>query len=138
MVDARAIEKLDHRAGQWVGVTLYGLALYVLIDATWSLVHQERPRPSLVGIALTLVSAVVMLWLARAKRRAARDLGSKALEADSFQTTACWWLSVFSLAGMGLNAVFGWWWADPVAALGMVVLLAREARTAWRGDECCD
>lgn len=138
MVDPHAIEQLDRRAHRLVGATLFALAAYVLVDASWSLFHQERPRPSFVGIGLTLVSALVMMWLARAKRRAARKLGSRALEADSFQTTACWWLSVISLAGMGLNAAFGWWWADPVAALGMVPLIVHEAREAWRGDDCCD
>jgi divalent metal cation (Fe/Co/Zn/Cd) transporter len=135
-VDAHAIERLDRRAHRLVGVTLYALAAYVLCDATWSLWRQERPHPSMVGIALTIVSAVVMMWLARAKRRAARDLGSRALHADSFQTTACWWLSILGLCGVGLNALFGWWWADPVAALGMVVLIVREAHSAWKGEAC--
>ena len=138
MVDRGAIARLDRRARRGVGLTLYALAAYVLVDASWSLLRHERPRPSFLGILVTVVSAGVMLWLARAKRRAARDLGSRALEADSFQTTACWWLSVVSLCGLGLNAAFGWWWADPVAALGMIVLLLREARGAWRGEECCD
>ena len=136
--DLHAIERLDRRARRLVGITLYALAAYVLCDAAWALLQQERPRASPVGIALTVISAAVMMWLARAKRRAARDLGSRALGADSFQTTACWWLSIVSLAGLGLNAAFGWWWADPVAALGMVVLLVREARAAYRGEDCCD
>jgi divalent metal cation (Fe/Co/Zn/Cd) transporter len=89
-----------------------------------------------VGIALTTVSMFVMLWLGRAKRRAAAALGSRALEADAFQTTACWWLSIITLAGIGLNAALGWWWADPVAALAMTPLIAYEGREAWRGEEC--
>jgi divalent metal cation (Fe/Co/Zn/Cd) transporter len=137
-LDPHAVEQLDRRAHRMVGVTLYALAVYVLADAAWSLFRQERPRPSLVGIVVTVVSAGVMMGLARAKRRAARALDSRALAADSFQTTACWWLSIVSLGGVGLNALFGWWWADPVAALGMVVLLGREARGAWKGDDCCD
>jgi divalent metal cation (Fe/Co/Zn/Cd) transporter len=65
------------------------------------------------------------------------QLGSRSLEADAFQTTACWWLSLIALAGVGLNAALGWWWADPVAALGIVFFLGREAREAWRDDGCC-
>jgi divalent metal cation (Fe/Co/Zn/Cd) transporter len=77
------------------------------------------------------------VWLAGATRGAAAALGSRALEADAFQATACWWLSLITLAGIGLNAAFGWWWADPVAALGMTLLLIREGTEAWRGEDCC-
>jgi len=80
----------------------------------------------------------VMWWLARAKRRTAVALGSRALQADSFQTTACWWLSLITLTGIGLNAAFGWWWADPAAALAMTYFLVREGREAWRGEDCCE
>ena len=90
----------------------------------------------MVGIALTSVSIAAMYWLARAKRRAAAALMSKALEADAFQTTACFWLSLITLSGIGLNAALGWWWADPVAALGMTWFIAKEAVQAWRGEEC--
>jgi divalent metal cation (Fe/Co/Zn/Cd) transporter len=79
-----------------------------------------------------------MWWLARAKRRAASALGSRALEADAFQTTACWWLSLITLSGVGLNTLAGWWWADPVAALAMTWFLVREGREAWRGEDCCE
>jgi divalent metal cation (Fe/Co/Zn/Cd) transporter len=108
----------------------------VAVDAALSLWHRERPSASPVGIGLTVVSLWTMIWLARAKRRAA-GLGSQALKADAFQTTACWWLSLITLAGIGLNAAFGWWWADPVAALGMTPLLVREGLEAWRGEDCC-
>ena len=136
MRDARAIERLDRRAHQLVGVSLFLLAAYVAVDAGLALWHRERPEASPVGIALTLISLGVMVWLARAKRRAAVGLGSRALEADAFQTTACWWLSLITLAGLALNAAFGWWWADPAAALGMTVFLVREGSEAWRGDDC--
>jgi divalent metal cation (Fe/Co/Zn/Cd) transporter len=89
-------------------------------------------------MVLTTVSLVVMWWLARAKRSAAARLESRALAADAFQTTACWWLSLVTLTGIGLNAALGWWWADPVAAVAVSLLIAREAREAWRGEECCD
>jgi divalent metal cation (Fe/Co/Zn/Cd) transporter len=96
---------------------------------------QEKPEARRVGITLTTLSIAVMLWLPRAKRQVAGELGSRALAADAEQTQACWYLSVVVLAGIGLNALFGWWWADPVAAPGVVVLLLREGLEAWRGDE---
>ncbi|HYU36110.1 MAG TPA: cation transporter, partial [Thermoanaerobaculia bacterium] len=125
-LDHEAIERLDHRARKLVACSLFALALYVAVDASVSLWRVEKPEASFVGIGLTLVSILVMVWLAQAKRRAAAALGSQALEADALQTTACWWLSVITLVGVGLNGAFGWWWADPVAALGMSILLVRE------------
>ncbi len=133
----REIAKLDEKAKRLVAVTLFLLAAYIAFDAGTTLWWREAPEPSLVGIALTSVSFGVMWWLARAKKRAAVALQSRALAADSVQTTACWWLSLIVLGGIGLNALFGWWWADPLAALGMTVFLVREGREAWRGDDCC-
>lgn len=132
------IERLDQRAHKLVGVSLFALATYIALDAVWALGKGERPEVSFVGIVLTVVSLSVMLWLARAKRRTANELGSKALAADAFQTTACFWLSLITLAGIGLNALLGWWWADPLAALGMTWFLVSEGREAWRGEDCCD
>jgi divalent metal cation (Fe/Co/Zn/Cd) transporter len=134
--DPAVIERLDRRAHRLVGGSLFLLALYVAADAAWTLWSAERPRPTLVGVALTAVSLAAMVWLARAKRRAAAALGSRALEADAFQTTACWWLSLSALAGTALNAFAGLWWADPAAALVMTAFIAREGREAWRGDDC--
>jgi len=135
--DPHAIERLDRRARKLVSLSLFALAIYVAADASLALWRSERPEASLVGIVLTCVSILVMVWLGRAKRRAAVGLGSRALAVDAFQTTACWWLSIITLTGIGLNAVFGWWWADPVAALGMTPLLIREGVEAWRGEDCC-
>lgn len=135
--DPEEIERLDHRARRLVGVSLFLLAVYITADAAVSLWRGERPEASPVGIGLTILSLIVMVWLARAKRRTAAKLGSRALEADAIQTTACWWLSLITLAGVGLNTAFGWWWADPTAALGMTVFLVREGGEAWRGEECC-
>ena len=131
------VERLERRARKLIAISLFGLALYIAGDAARSLWAGERPQASAVGIALTAISLFVMVWLARAKRRAAVAIGSRAMQADAFQTTACWWLSLITLAGIGLNAMLGWWWADPVAALAMVPLVAREAREAWRGEDCC-
>lgn len=136
--DVEAVERLDRRAHKLVGASLLMLAVYVAVDAGRALWIRDRPQPSLLGVGLTIVSLAVMVWLARAKRETARALGSRALEADAFQTTACWWLSLITLTGIGLNAAFGWWWADPVAALGMTFFLAREGREAWHGEGCSE
>jgi divalent metal cation (Fe/Co/Zn/Cd) transporter len=132
--DEEAIERIERRAERLVGGSFFALAAYIVFDAITTLVSQERPDASPVGIALAAVSIGAMLWLARAKRRTAADLGSRALAADAEQTQACWYLSVIVLVGIGLNAVFGWWWADPVAALGVSVILLREGREAWSGE----
>jgi len=134
-LDEEAIEAIERRAERLVGASFFLLAAYITFDAITTLLAQEKPEASPVGIAITALSIGVMLWLARAKRRVATALGSRALAADAEQTQACWYLSVVVLAGIGLNATLGWWWADPVAALGVVVLLVREGLEAWRGDE---
>jgi divalent metal cation (Fe/Co/Zn/Cd) transporter len=136
-MEAFAVERLDRRAHKLVAGSLFALAAYIAVDAGRALWTRDQPDESVVGIALTALSMFVMAWLARAKRGAAAMLNSRALEADSFQTSACWWLSVCALSGIGLNAAFGWWWADPVAALVMVALILKEAREGWRGEECC-
>ncbi len=134
-LDEEAVEIVERRAEWLVGVAFLLLAAYVGFEAVRSLVGQEAPDASPVGIALTAVSIAVMLWLARAKRRTGEALGSRALIADAQQTYACWYLSVVTLTGLALNAAFGWWWADPVAALGIVVLLVREGFEALRGED---
>ncbi len=134
--DLEEIEHLDQRAHKLVGLSLFLLATYIAFDAGKALITEEKPEPSLAGIAITTLSMTVMGWLARAKRRTAQGLASRALEADSFQTTACFWLSIITLVGIALNAAFGWWWADPVAALGMTWFLVSEGRQAWRGEDC--
>jgi len=131
-----SIEVLDRRAHRMVAGSLFLLAAWIVYDAGTALLGREMPQASTAGIVLTSVSIVVMLWLGRAKRRAAAALGSRALAADAFQTTACFWLSVAALGGLGLNARLGWWWADPAAALVMAALIVREGREAWRGKDC--
>jgi cation diffusion facilitator family transporter len=133
--DEDTIERFERRAERLVGFSFFALAAYVVFDAITTLLNQERPDASPLGIAITAVSIGVMLWLARAKRRTAAELGSRALAADAEQTQACWYLSIVVLAGIGANALFGWWWADPVAALGVSVILVREGREAWSGEE---
>jgi divalent metal cation (Fe/Co/Zn/Cd) transporter len=131
------LDAIESRARRLVAGSLLLLAGYVTIDAVETLWTMDRPAFSGVGVTLLAVSVAVMLWLARAKTRVARELVSEAMEADAFQTTACWWLSLAALVGVGLNGLFGWWWADPLAALLIAGLIAREARDAWRGRACC-
>jgi divalent metal cation (Fe/Co/Zn/Cd) transporter len=133
--DEERIDHVERRAQKLVALSLVLLAAYIAWDSITSILSGERPEPSLVGIVLASVSLVVMWWLARAKRRVGVALGSGAMTADAFQTDACFWLSLFLLVGIGANALFGWWWADPLAALGMTVFIAREAFEAWRGED---
>lgn len=136
-VEGEALERTEHMARRGVAATLTLLAAYVAFDAATVLWKREHPRVSGAGIAVTAVSLGVMWWLAREKRRVADAIDSQALKADAFQTTACWWLSLATLAGIALNGALGWWWADPVAGLVVAALVATEARSAWRGEDCC-
>ncbi len=134
------IEHVEKRALRFIGVTFLALATLVGIESVRSLVRGERPEVSGIGIILTIVSLIVMPILARAKRRVGRDLDARSVEADSRQTMACVYLSAVVLTGLALNAAFGWWWADPVAALGVVAFLVREGREALHADhvdDCC-
>ena len=137
LCDPEEVERLDRRAHKLVAFSLFALAAYVAFAAGKALITAERSAPTLVGLIVTPVSMVTMWYLARAKRRAAAALQSRAMEADSFQTTACFWLSFIALIGIALNTAFGWWWADPIAALGMTYFLVSEGREAWRGEEGC-
>src|SRR5260370_41159996 len=101
------------------------------------LVPHRTPEWSIPGMVLALGSLIVMPLLAHAKRKVARDMGSAAMKADATQTEFCTWLSAILLAGLVLNALFGWWWADPVAGLVMVPIIAREGVEGVRGDRCC-
>lgn len=121
-----------------VGISFLALAAWVGWDALGSLLNREVPEESLVGIVLAALSLVVMPILARAKRRVAGGLESSALHADSRQTDLCAYLSAILLVGLGLNALFGWWWADPAAALIMIPIILREGVSALRGESCAD
>jgi divalent metal cation (Fe/Co/Zn/Cd) transporter len=130
-------EAAERTALRWIGSSLLVLAVYVGVDAVTGLVAGRAPEESAVGIVLAALSALVMPLLARAKRRVARRLGSGALEAETRQTEFCAYLSLILLAGLGLNAWLGWWWADLVAALAMAPLIGRDGLEAWRGRTCC-
>lgn len=138
--DPQRAEEVEQTALRVIGVSFLLLAAFVAFDAVRALAVQDEPASSMVGIVLTGLSLVVMPWLAVRKRRVADRLASRAAVADSQQTWACAWLSAVVLAGLVLNAWLGWWWADPVAALAVVVLLVREGRealTAQHVDDCC-
>lgn len=133
--DEEQIEQVERRARKLVAASLVLLAVYIAWDSISSLMANERPEPSLVGIVLAILSLSVMWWLARQKRRVGVALGSRAMTADAIQTDACFWLSLFLLVGIGANALFGFWWADPLAALCMTLFIGREALEAWRGED---
>jgi divalent metal cation (Fe/Co/Zn/Cd) transporter len=131
-----ARERIEQRALKLVGFSLIALAAYVAIEALKTLIEREAPSVSYVGMAVAVASLIVMPLLARAKRRVAAGIASRALVADSFQTDICAWLSGILLIGLVLNAWLGWWWSDPVAGLVMVPLIAREGAEALRGERC--
>jgi divalent metal cation (Fe/Co/Zn/Cd) transporter len=134
--DREALARVERNAQRGIALSLLALAVWIVAQSLWTLLRGERPDATWVGIALPVLSIGVMGWLARAKREVAGSLRSRALEADAFQTTTCFRLSVLTLAGLGLNALAGLWWADPVAALIMIVPVLQEARDAWRGRPC--
>ena len=121
-----------------VGVSFLALAAYIAYEAIKSLIQHEPPAVSYIGICIAALSLVVMPLLARAKRRVATDIHSHALEADARQSDLCAYLSAILLAGLVLNAIFGWWWADPVAGLVMLPIIAKEGVDALRGKACDD
>jgi len=135
--DAARRARAERASLRVIGACFLALALYVAVDAALALARRDEPAESTLGIALAALSAAVMPLLARAKRRVAVGMGSGALAADATQTSLCGWLSVILLAGLALNAALGWWWADPVAALGMVPIIAREGVEGVRGRSAC-
>jgi divalent metal cation (Fe/Co/Zn/Cd) transporter len=121
-----------------IGCCFLALAAYVSIDAGHALLTRERPDRSIPGVIITILSVIVMPALARAKKTVAVALGSRALVADAAQTSLCAYLSLIVLIGLLLNAFLGWWWADPVAALAMVPIIAKEGVEGLRGEAPCD
>jgi divalent metal cation (Fe/Co/Zn/Cd) transporter len=138
-LDASGRERVEHATLRIIGWSFLALAVYVVLDSANALLRRESPERSVVGLVLLALSAIVMPILARAKRRVARAMTSRALEADATQTSLCAYLSVIALAGVAVNAVLGWWWADPVAALAMVPIIAKEGLDGVRArqDDCC-
>jgi len=129
-------ERRERIATRLVGISFILLAAYVAFEAVKSVVLREEPQVSVVGIVLSCAALVVMPLLASAKRRVALRLESRSLDADSRQTDLCAYLSAILLGGLALNALFGWWWADPAAGLIMVPIIAREGIENLRGETC--
>ena len=131
-------ERREQIALRLVGASFLLLAAYILYDSITTLIWRESPDTSYVGIVVLIISLIVMPILARNKLRVAKQIKSRALEADSKQTDLCVYLSAISLGGLGLNALFGWWWADPIAALLMIPIIVNEGIEGLRGEACCD
>jgi divalent metal cation (Fe/Co/Zn/Cd) transporter len=119
-----------------VGFSFLLLAIFVSYDASNALFYRERPEKSIPGIILAILSLVVMPLISRAKRKVAQGMGSAAMRADAKQTEFCAYLSAILLAGLLLNALWGWWWTDPLAALVMVPIIVKEGIGALKGKHC--
>jgi divalent metal cation (Fe/Co/Zn/Cd) transporter len=138
--DPDRVERVERQAVRLIGLSFFILSTFVALDAAHSLATTSEPKASPVGIALTALSLVVMSVLAYQKRQVGREMSSRSVETDSKQTSACAYLSAVVLVGLVLNARLGWWWADPIAAFGVVAFLVREGREATRAehiDDCC-
>lgn len=120
-----------------VGWCFIGLAAYVTIDSAKSLYLREEPERSWLGVIILVLSVIVMPALAWGKRQVANEMQSAALKAEAKQTSLCAYLSAIALGGVGLNALVGWWWADPAAALCMVPIIAKEGIEALQARDCC-
>jgi divalent metal cation (Fe/Co/Zn/Cd) transporter len=130
-------EAREKAALRVIAVSFFALAGYVTVEAVRSLAGATEARHSSIGIALTAVSLVIMPALSWAQRRAGRELGSRSAVADSKQTLLCTYLSAVVLAGLVVNSLLGWTWADPIAALILAGVAVNEGREAWRGETCC-
>lgn len=128
-------EDRERRALRLIAITFFVLAAYVIFESVRDLITNAEPEGSTIGIVVAVVSLIVMPTLGFAKKRLAEKMGSAVLRADAAETFLCSWLSVILLVGLVLNATVGWWWADPVAALGIAWLALREGREAWAGDD---
>lgn len=130
-------QRRERTALRVIAISFFALAAYVSLESVRALVGGERAEHSTVGLVLAAVSLAVMPVLSAAQRRAGRELGSASAVADSKQTLLCTYLSAVVLAGLAVNSLFGWWWADPAAALVIAAIALKEGREAWRGDACC-
>lgn len=130
-------ELSEARASRMAGILLFILAGIVICISVFALWRGVRPETSWMGIAITIAALFEMPLLSRAKRKAAKETGNLALNADAVQSATCAWLAATTLAGLALNAIFHIRWIDPAAALAAVPLIAMEGRRALRGESCC-
>ena len=133
---ARDPETREKTALRVIAISFFALAIYVTIDAALSLTSVRTVEHSTIGIVLTSLSLVIMPALSLAERRTGQELGSGSAIADSKQILICAYLSGAVLIGLLLNTLFGWSWADPIAALVIVVFAVKEGIEAWKGDSC--
>jgi divalent metal cation (Fe/Co/Zn/Cd) transporter len=131
-------ERAERRAQQLVAASYFILAAYVGVESVRTLIGGNHPEASWVGIGLAAFTAPTMPLLARAKRNVGRKLNSSATVSEASQNMICAYLSVALLVGLLANALAGWWWADPAAALVIAAVALREGRESWRGEACCD
>jgi divalent metal cation (Fe/Co/Zn/Cd) transporter len=134
---AEAVERAETIVHRFVGATFLLLAAYISYDAAITLWHQSKPEATSIGIFVASLSLVIMPLLTWGKILAAKHINSAALRAEAKETVACSILSAILLIGLGLNAIFGWWWADPVAALTMIPWLIIEGWAGLKGQGCC-
>ena len=131
-------ETAERRAQQLIAASFFLLAVYVAVESIRTLVGGDHPAASWVGIGLAAVTAPTMPLLARAKRRVGHSLDSAATVSEGAQNMICAYLSVALLIGLGANALLGWWWADPAAALIIAAIATSEGIESWRGNGCAD
>ena len=136
--DVRRRERNEQLSLRIVGVCFLALAAYVGYESISDLISKKAPEHSIPGIILACVSLVVMPLLSRAKKKVGNELGSAAMHADAKQTDFCVYLSAILLIGLLFNAVVEWWWADPLAGLIMVPIIAKEGFDGMRARTCCD
>jgi divalent metal cation (Fe/Co/Zn/Cd) transporter len=129
-------EAAERRAQQLVAISFFILAAYVGVESVRTFFGSDHPQTSWIGIGLAAVTAPTMPLLARAKRRVGQGLGSSATVGEAEQNMICAYLSIALLIGLGMNALFGWWWADPAAAIVIAAVAGREGVESWRGKHC--
>jgi divalent metal cation (Fe/Co/Zn/Cd) transporter len=143
------IEGAERRASWVTAISLFALAVYIVGDSAFSFLTRTKPESSWWGVGLAVVAAIVMPLLWQGKLRVAKRIGSAALKADAVCSVTCAYMSLTLLAGLALNRIFGWWWADPLAALALVYFLIQEGREALHEartgetcscgeDDCCE
>jgi divalent metal cation (Fe/Co/Zn/Cd) transporter len=132
-------ERNEKRTLKLIGWSFIALAIYLIFESIMSFAEKAAPRHSPTGIAIAVLSLVIMPVVSRAKRQIGASLHSPAMNADAKQSDFCAYLAAILLAGLLLNYWFNWWWADPVAALGMSLIIAKEGINASSGQaNCCD
>lgn len=135
------VERAERRAAWLTAIGLFVLACYIVVGSAWTLLTHAHPESSWWGVGLALAAAVIMPLLWQGKLRVAKRIGSAALKADAACSVTCAYMSLTLLIGLLLNALFGWWWADPLAALALVYFIVREGREALHeartGESCC-